>query len=259
MPVARLGVADVERWHARMRKTGVGEAAIRCRHSVLRAALAQALRWEWVGSNPASQARLRQPKRAATRSDDRRRRARRDRRGTTTSIRLRVSRCASPPSRGCAEPSSRRCQWTDLAGNQLTVDSSATIVRRDGESSVDDVATKTGEPPHPHARSRDGRQRSTSCSVNREAGLAVPLLRHDRARQSRSHRMVVDPSAGAIRDRPEVASARSAALDRDHRDHEWARRAHRRRTARPRQPGDDAAGLRARGRGCRSRARRCAR
>jgi predicted nucleotidyltransferase len=35
-------------------------------------------------------------------------------------------------------------QWTDLVGNQLTVDSSATIVRRDGESWVDDVATKTG-------------------------------------------------------------------------------------------------------------------
>ena len=71
-PWHRLGVADVERWHARMRKTGVGEAAIRCRHSVLRAALAQALRWEWVGSNPASQAVLRQPKRSAARCDDRR-------------------------------------------------------------------------------------------------------------------------------------------------------------------------------------------
>lgn len=47
-----------------MRKKMVGEAAIRCRHAVLRAALAQALRWDWVGSNPASQARLRQPKRA---------------------------------------------------------------------------------------------------------------------------------------------------------------------------------------------------
>ena len=79
MPVARLRVADVERWHARMRKTGVGEAAIRGRHSVLRAALAQALRWEWVGSNPASQAVLRQPKRAPRRRDDARRRARRDR------------------------------------------------------------------------------------------------------------------------------------------------------------------------------------
>jgi hypothetical protein len=46
MPIARLGVADVERWHARMRQTGVGEAAIRCRHSVLRAAHSPALREE---------------------------------------------------------------------------------------------------------------------------------------------------------------------------------------------------------------------
>lgn len=58
MAVAWLRVADVERGHTRMRRTGVGEAAIRCRHGVLRAALAQALRWEWVGSNPASQAVL---------------------------------------------------------------------------------------------------------------------------------------------------------------------------------------------------------
>ncbi len=35
-------------------------------------------------------------------------------------------------------------QWADLVDNQLTVDSSATVVRRDGESWVEDVATKTG-------------------------------------------------------------------------------------------------------------------
>ena len=62
VPVARLGVADVERWHARMRTLKVGEAAIRSRHAVLRAALAQAVRWEWVPANAAAAARLRQPK-----------------------------------------------------------------------------------------------------------------------------------------------------------------------------------------------------
>jgi predicted nucleotidyltransferase len=36
-------------------------------------------------------------------------------------------------------------RWSDLAGNQLTVDSSACVVRRDGESSVEDVPTKTGD------------------------------------------------------------------------------------------------------------------
>ena len=46
--IARLSVSDVERWHARMRRAGVGEAAIRGRHSALRAALSSAVRWEWV-------------------------------------------------------------------------------------------------------------------------------------------------------------------------------------------------------------------
>jgi len=46
--VARLGVADIERWHARMRKAEVGETAIRSRHAVLRASLAQAVLWEWI-------------------------------------------------------------------------------------------------------------------------------------------------------------------------------------------------------------------
>lgn len=35
-------------------------------------------------------------------------------------------------------------QWIDLSDNELTVDSSATIVRRDGESRVEAVATTTG-------------------------------------------------------------------------------------------------------------------
>ncbi|MGH9282266.1 MAG: site-specific integrase, partial [Acidimicrobiales bacterium] len=58
--LARLSVADVERWHARMRKAGVGEQAIRNRHSALRAALSQAVRWGWLATNVAAAARLRQ-------------------------------------------------------------------------------------------------------------------------------------------------------------------------------------------------------
>jgi len=143
MPVARLRVADVERWHARMRKTGVGEAAIRSRHSVLRAALAQALRWEWVGSNPASQAILRQPKRAprdAMTPDDVR---------AAIAAAHAIDPAAGVALRLAAVGGLRRAelaalQWSDLDGNQLTIDSSACVVRRDGESYVEDVATKTG-------------------------------------------------------------------------------------------------------------------
>ncbi len=61
--IARLTVADVDRWHLRMRKAGIGEAAIRGRHIVLRAALQQAVRWGWLHTNVASAARLRTAKR----------------------------------------------------------------------------------------------------------------------------------------------------------------------------------------------------
>lgn len=52
-PVGRLTVSDVERWHARLRAAGVGESSIRNQHLVLRAALSQAVRWEWVTRNVA--------------------------------------------------------------------------------------------------------------------------------------------------------------------------------------------------------------
>jgi integrase len=60
--LARLSISDVEQWHARMRKARVGEAAIRSRHAAMRAALSQAVRWSWINSNAAREARLRQPR-----------------------------------------------------------------------------------------------------------------------------------------------------------------------------------------------------
>lgn len=140
--IARLGVADVERWHARMRKTGVGEAAIKGRHAVLRAALAQALRWEWVGANVASQARLRQPKRAPREamSPDEVRAVIAAARGIdpAAAVALRLAAVA-----GLRRAEIAALRWTDLDGAQLRVDSSACVIRRDGESSVADVPTKT--------------------------------------------------------------------------------------------------------------------
>lgn len=59
MPVARLSAADVEQWHARLRRAGKQDAGIKNLHGALRAALAQAQRWGWVNSNVAALARLR--------------------------------------------------------------------------------------------------------------------------------------------------------------------------------------------------------
>lgn len=43
-PLGRLTVADVDRWHTRLRAAGVGESSLRNQHLVLRAALSQAAR-----------------------------------------------------------------------------------------------------------------------------------------------------------------------------------------------------------------------
>ncbi len=59
VPLARLSVGDVERWHTRLRHAGMADAGIRNQHGVLRAALSQAVRWCWVSTNVASRARLR--------------------------------------------------------------------------------------------------------------------------------------------------------------------------------------------------------
>ena len=68
MSVASIGVSDVDRWVARLRKAGVGEGAIRNQHTVLRSALQQAVRWEWIATNPASSAPIESPKRQQQRT-----------------------------------------------------------------------------------------------------------------------------------------------------------------------------------------------
>ena len=45
IPLRRLGVADIERGYAALRDKGLGPASIRKPHTVVRAALAQAVRW----------------------------------------------------------------------------------------------------------------------------------------------------------------------------------------------------------------------
>ncbi|MCP3879378.1 MAG: site-specific integrase [Sulfitobacter sp.] len=68
MSVASIGVSDVDRWVGRLRKAGVGEGSIRNQHTVLRSALQQAVRWEWIATNPASAAPIEHPKRQQQRT-----------------------------------------------------------------------------------------------------------------------------------------------------------------------------------------------
>ena len=128
VPLSRLGVADVEQWHARMRRAEIGELSIRNRHGVLRAALAQAVRWEWIGTNPAAAARLRQPKRvprdgmsieavraaiAAAREID-----------PAAGLALRLAAVA-----GLRRAELAALRWEDLEGDQLTVDKAVELVQ----------------------------------------------------------------------------------------------------------------------------------
>lgn len=57
MKVASLGVEDVDRWMLALRRSGVGPASIRNQLTVLRAALHQAVKWDWIERNPAALAK----------------------------------------------------------------------------------------------------------------------------------------------------------------------------------------------------------
>jgi len=145
--VARLSPADVERWHKRMRKAGVGEGSVRNRHIVLRAALSQGVRWGWLATNPARAARLTQRKRAPRQAmsiED------------VQAVVLaagKVDAGAALALRLAAVTGARRSElaalrWDDLAGSRLRIDSSVAVLRHGTHAApaepelVDDI-TKT--------------------------------------------------------------------------------------------------------------------
>lgn len=143
IPLARLTVADVERWHGRMRATGLGESTIRNQHGVLRAALGQAVRWGWASTNVASLARLR-----ATRTPPRQAMTLADVQAVVVaaaSIDLAAElalRLAAVAGAGRAELAALR--WNDLRDGLLTIDSAVEVVRKgDRRPDLRDVATKT--------------------------------------------------------------------------------------------------------------------
>lgn len=116
LPIARLSVGDVESWHTRLRADCHGDAGLRNLHTVLRAAIAQAVRWGWVSTNVAARARLRSAKTAP---------------------------------RGAMELEDvlavlAALQWTDVRDAHLTIDSSIEVVSRaNGVPELRDASTKT--------------------------------------------------------------------------------------------------------------------
>lgn len=144
MSVAAVGVSDIDRWVARLRGAGIGEASIRNQHTVLRAALQQAVRWEWISSNPAAAARIQQPKRQQRESM------------TTEDVKrvIEVAADVHPMAllalRLAAETGMRRnehaaLRWDKLVDNKLVIDGSVVVVKRADGTGVPTVQpTKTG-------------------------------------------------------------------------------------------------------------------
>jgi integrase len=146
--LGRLTVADVDRWHARLRARGVGESSIRNQHLVLRAALSQAARWGWVTTNVAALATLGRrtapPRSAMTAGEVR----------AVIEAAGRLDPSAGVAFRLAAITGARRAELcalvcADLDGDRLTIDSSIAIERTGSIAqrqvpTLIDAATKTG-------------------------------------------------------------------------------------------------------------------
>lgn len=141
--VAAVGVADIDRWVIRLRRAGVGESSIRNQHSVLRAALEQAVRWEWIGRNPAKSAPIKQAKRVqreAMCSEDVQR---------VVKAAAEISEFAGLCIRLAAETGARRgelaaLRWASYVDGLLVIDSQVVMVERSGKREPALQPTKTG-------------------------------------------------------------------------------------------------------------------
>jgi len=142
--VARLAVADVDRWVSRLRRGGIGDFAIHNRLVVLRAALHQAMVWGWITTNPAALARatrVKRPPRDAMTPEDA---------IAVIKAAAEIDPLAGLALRVAAVAGARRAEiaalrWADLRGSVLTVDSSVHIVREGDATTLIDSRTKTAE------------------------------------------------------------------------------------------------------------------
>ncbi len=134
VPLVRLTAVDVDRWHARLARGGVGEGSIRNQHLVLRAAVTQAVRWGWVTTNVVAVAHLgrrKQLPRGSLSADE-------VRRVLAAADELveagKVEPSAGVALRLAALTGARRSElaalrWDDLQDDRLTIDSSLAIIR----------------------------------------------------------------------------------------------------------------------------------
>ena len=226
--LTRLTAVDVDQWHARLERKGLGEAGIRNRHLVLRAAMTLAVRLGWVPTNVVATARLgrRKSQPRGTLSDN-------EVRAVLTSASSLVASGQIEPQasialRLAAMTGARRSElaalrWEDLHAGRLVIDSSIAILRS-GDGSR--KPTLRDDPTKPANR-----------RVVSLAAASIVLLASLKAASS---------SRPCRRGR-EVAIARLAALVGDHVDSGGSRHQISGQSPGPREPVDDVANVRSRG------------
>lgn len=129
LPLARLSIADVERWLTRLRKAGMADAGIKNQHGVHRAALSQTVRWGWVWTNVASMAKLRSSKstpRGVMSVDEVQ---------AVLQAATSIDPAAEIAQRIAAVAAARRAElaslrWADLFDGQLLIDSAVEVAER---------------------------------------------------------------------------------------------------------------------------------
>jgi len=146
----RLRTADLDAWHSELRRRGgkggqpLAPNSVKRIHAVLRTALAQAVRWGWIATNPASNAPIEHPKRQQQR--------------TLTSEEVRaviaaaaeVHEMAPLAFRLSAEMGARRSElaalrWDKFAGDKVVVDGQIIVsTDADGVRAARFKPTKTG-------------------------------------------------------------------------------------------------------------------
>jgi integrase len=166
LPLARLSVGDVERWHTRMRRAGMRDAGVKNQHGVLRAALSQAVRWGWASTNVASMARLRstksQRRTVMTLDEVRAVMAAAESIDPAAALMLRIAAVS-----GARRAELAALQWTDLRDEMLTIDSAIEFASSgDGTREFRDAATKTDN--------------TRTVTLDADTVAAIEALHHER-------------------------------------------------------------------------------
>lgn len=145
IPIAQLSIADVERWHTRLRRDGMQDAGIRNQHGALSAAFGQALRWGWVSQNVVAMAQRKttkkQPRGVMSLDDVRSAIAAAAEFDPAAALALRLAAMT-----GARRAELAALRWTDVdEDGMLTIDSAIEVIRHPGAArELNDAPTKTG-------------------------------------------------------------------------------------------------------------------